>query len=113
MISQATPTPATRIYNCSCFNTGTRVRWIGQVTATSFYAARQSAVVSCVSYLTNREASSAYIPPPNFNFFPTPVPPVAPSQTEPSLSSLVAPGVSGSALQGSPATTRCALCACD
>jgi len=70
LISHATPTPATRIYNCSCFNTGTRVRWIGQVTATSFFTARQSAVNSCVGYTFNRQPSSAYLPPPQFGFFP-------------------------------------------
>jgi len=113
LISRATPTPATRIYNCSCFNTGTRVRWIGQVTATSFYTARQSAVNSCVGYTFNRQPSSAYLPPPQFGFFPTPVPPVSASQTEPSAPNLKAPGVSGTTLQNSSAVSNCGLCACD
>jgi hypothetical protein len=115
-MSRPTPTPSARIYNCSCFNTGTRVRWIGQVQASSFYQARQSAVNSCAAYNFNRRPSSAFIPPPQFGFFPTPVPPVSPSQTEPSLPNLQAPGVSGFALLNSPQASvlnQCGLCACN
>jgi hypothetical protein len=115
-IAQPTPTPSSRIYNCSCYNVGTRVRWIGQVQASSFYAARQNAVNSCVAYNFNRRPSSAFIPPPVFSFFPTPVPPVAASQTEPALPTLQAPGLSGFALLNSPRAVvlaQCGLCSCD
>ncbi|MBI3760036.1 MAG: hypothetical protein HY269_09855 [Deltaproteobacteria bacterium] len=55
----ATPTPAVRAFNCSCSGRGFPTNWMGQVTAPSYFAARQSAVGACVAYNTNRETAPA------------------------------------------------------
>jgi hypothetical protein len=67
----ASPSPAARVFNCSCFGRGTRTNWIGVVSAAGYFAARQSAVGACVSYNDRREpvsplqgtGASAVIPP--------------------------------------------------
>ena len=51
------PTPAAiasavtlRAFNCSCFGPGIGTRWIGQIGATGYFAARQGATSACLSY---------------------------------------------------------------
>src|SRR5438045_7792723 len=45
----ATPTPAARAFNCSCFGPGTGTHWIGRVNASGYFAARQGATSACLS----------------------------------------------------------------
>jgi hypothetical protein len=116
-VAQSTPAASSiRTFNCSCFGSGTRTRWIGQVQAQGYFQARQNAVNSCIAYNFNRAPGSAYVPPANFSFFPTPVPPVTASQTEPGLPNLQSQGLSGQALLNSPRSniiSACGLCACN
>ena len=42
--------PGSRQFNCSCFGPGVGTSWMGQVTASSYFAARQSAGGACTSY---------------------------------------------------------------
>jgi hypothetical protein len=113
---QATAAPTPRVFYCSCFGTASPTRWMGQVQAQNYFAARQAAVNSCLAYNFNRRPSSAYVPPSVFHFFPTPAPPSTGGQTQPGLPSLQAPGLSGFALLSSPraAVLRlCSQCSCD
>jgi hypothetical protein len=57
---QATPTPSVRAFNCSCFGRGTGTHWMGQVTASGSFGARQSAVGACLSYNLRREPQSPF-----------------------------------------------------
>src|SRR5271155_3365931 len=43
-------TPGPRVFNCSCFGPGVGTRWMGQVTASSYFSARQSAGGACLAY---------------------------------------------------------------
>jgi hypothetical protein len=56
-MSSATPVP--RTFNCSCSGPGLAVHWIGQVTASGYSAADQSASGQCSSYAAGR-ASPPY-----------------------------------------------------
>ena len=114
LLATAAPTP--RVFYCSCFGAASPTRWMGQVQAPSYFAARQAAVNSCLAYNFNRRPSSAYVPPSVFHFFPTPAPPSTGGQTQPGLPNLQAPGLSGFALLSSPraAVLRlCSQCSCD
>jgi hypothetical protein len=57
-LPSAYSTPAPRVFNCSCFGSvGTR--WMGQVTASSIFNARQSAGGACMSYVQGKLPSIA------------------------------------------------------
>lgn len=43
-------TPAARMFNCSCFGPGAPTHWMGQVTASGYLSASQSASGACVAY---------------------------------------------------------------
>jgi hypothetical protein len=55
------PTPSVRAFNCSCFGPSTGTNWMGQVSASGFFAARQSATGACLSYM-QRSPSPPGIP---------------------------------------------------
>lgn len=44
-----TPSPSARIFNCSCFGRGTGTHFMGRVSASGYFAARQSATTACLS----------------------------------------------------------------
>jgi hypothetical protein len=61
------PTPAAiattttlRTFNCSCFGPGNGTRWVGRISATGYFAARQSATSTCLSYNEQKQPASAY-----------------------------------------------------
>jgi hypothetical protein len=63
------PTPAAistavtqRVFNCSCFGPGSGTHWMGQISASGYFPARQSATSACLSY--NEEKQPA--PPLNY-----------------------------------------------
>jgi hypothetical protein len=58
----AVPTPAARVFSCSCFGPSSGTSWMGQVTAAGYFAARQSATGACAAYNT-RSPQSPFIPP--------------------------------------------------
>jgi hypothetical protein len=112
----ATPAPTPREFYCSCFGAASPTRWMGQVQAPTYFAARQTAVNSCLAYNFNRRPSSAYVPPSVFHFFPTPAPPTTGGQTQPGLPSLQAQGISGFALLSSSRAVifrLCSQCTCN
>ncbi len=114
LVATAAATP--RVFYCSCFGAASPTRWMGEVQAPTYFAARQSAVNSCLAYNFNRRPSSAFVPPTQFHFFPTPAPPSTGGQAQPGLPNLQAPGVSGFALLSSPraAVLRlCSQCTCN
>jgi hypothetical protein len=102
-----------RIFNCSCFGPGTGTHFMGQVSATGYFAARQGAVSACLSSNTNKQ----------------PAPPSVPIQTPSSnISAPTMPGVSipanmaASVGQSMPGTINfsssaqlreCSQCTCD
>jgi len=107
----ATPTPSARAFNCSCSGNGSNTQWMGRVTASSYFAARRSAVGACVGYNTNRQ------PPP-----PAGTSSGKATSTVPILPQADVPGAAaqlGSALPGtlnfstSAQLQRCANCVCD
>jgi len=55
----ATPPPATvsRSFHCNCTSAGQPVIWAGNVTATSYFLARQAAVSACSAYLGSKPLS--------------------------------------------------------
>lgn len=114
-MATAAPTPAPRVYNCSCNGSASYTRWMGTVNASSYFQARENAVNLCLNFNFNRRPASPFIPPPVFAFFPPPPPPVAASEAEPGLPTLQAPGVSGFALLNSSRAiilSLCQNCAC-
>ncbi len=46
----ASPTPVSRTFNCSCFGPASGTHWIGQVSSTGYFAARQTATGACLAY---------------------------------------------------------------
>ncbi len=64
-----TPRPATitRTFHCNCSSPGQPVIWAGNVQATSYFQARQEAVLQCSGYLGSKPVSPL-IPTPAFNF---------------------------------------------
>ncbi|HLH77987.1 MAG TPA: hypothetical protein VKV28_14385 [Candidatus Binataceae bacterium] len=109
-MATAAPTPAPRVYNCSCNGSASYTRWMGTVNASSYFQARENAVNLCLNFNFNRRPASPFIPPPVFAFFPPPPAPVAASEAEPGLPSLQAPGLSGFALLNSSRAIILALC---
>jgi hypothetical protein len=55
----ATPV-ALRTFNCSCVGPGSGTTWMGQISAAGYFAARQGATSSCLSYNQRREPPSAF-----------------------------------------------------
>jgi hypothetical protein len=43
------PSPAARVFNCSCFGRGSGTHWMGSVSASGYFAARQGATSACLS----------------------------------------------------------------
>jgi hypothetical protein len=58
----ATPVSAVRVFNCSCFGPATGANWIGRVSASGYFAARQSATGACLSSNTNRSVQPPTLP---------------------------------------------------
>jgi hypothetical protein len=58
----ASPTPAARLFNCSCFATTSGTEWAGTVAASSYTAASSAATSACINYITSTP-QSPYIPP--------------------------------------------------
>ena len=103
-------TPATRVFNCSCFGPGAPTHWIGQVAATSYFGARQAATGACLAF--KREPTSPFIPPRGQAF--------APAATLPQ--GFEAPNAGGTVASTLPGTINftttqqlrsCAQCTCD
>jgi hypothetical protein len=46
----ASSTPGARMFNCSCFGPGAPTHWMGQVTASGYLSASQSASGACAAY---------------------------------------------------------------
>lgn len=46
----ASPTPVSRVFNCSCFGPASGTHWMGQVSSTGYFAARQTATGACLTY---------------------------------------------------------------
>ena len=120
-IPTSQPTPGPRLFNCSCFTTGSATQWSGFVNATNYSTARSAASGACSSYLT-RGAQSPFIPPgqsPGLgsstnNELPgtvpsgsssNPQPPGTASSTTPSSQLANSPSLTGQ--------TACNLCACN
>lgn len=57
----AAPTTS-RTFNCSCFGPGSNTHWMGEVSATGYFAARQGAVSACLSYNTNKQPAPPSVP---------------------------------------------------
>jgi len=116
------PTPGPRLFNCSCFTTGSATQWSGFVSASNYSAARSAASGACFSYLT-RGAQSPFIQPgqsPGLNSTANNESPgTAPSGS--SANPAQPPGTAASTspssqLENSPSLTgqtACNLCACN
>jgi hypothetical protein len=53
-------TPGPRVFNCSCFGPGSGTHFVGTVSATSYFAARQGATSACLSYNQTKQPTSAF-----------------------------------------------------
>jgi hypothetical protein len=53
-------TTAPRVFNCSCFGPGNGTHFVGTVSATSYFAARQSATSACLSYNELKQPASPF-----------------------------------------------------
>jgi hypothetical protein len=60
-IPAASPTPGARAFNCSCSGPGEGTRWMGQVSAPGYFAARQSAAGACLGYNQLKEPAPASV----------------------------------------------------
>jgi hypothetical protein len=104
-----TPTPSERVFNCSCYGPAQHTSWMGEVTAQGYFAARKSAVGTCVSYnerepqspLLGMGASAA-------------VPPILPGSAIPGSATQLGHTLPGtlSASAGQP-QQMCSECFCD
>jgi hypothetical protein len=56
------PSPAARAFNCTCFGHGSGTHWMGVVSASGYFAARQGATRACLSYNELKEIPSPYFP---------------------------------------------------
>ncbi|HLW71818.1 MAG TPA: hypothetical protein VKS22_14480 [Candidatus Binataceae bacterium] len=50
----AVPTPGPQVFNCSCSGAAVQTSWMGQVSASGFFAARQAATGACLAYNERR-----------------------------------------------------------
>lgn len=113
----ASPTPLARIFNCSCFGPSSGTHWMGQVSSTGVFAARQTATGACLNYNALRQPA-----PPALN-----LPEAGSNQTEQGTGAPLPPGSNpvnqaGSvanqlpgtlAVQNEARATDCAQCVCD
>jgi hypothetical protein len=125
-IPTAQPTPAPRLFNCSCYTTTSGTQWSGTVTASSYFAARSAASGACFSYITSTP-QSPFIPPGqspglgNSNLGNIGSSTSNPTSSTSSSISGLPPGTTTSnspanALKNSPALTgqtECNVCACN
>ncbi|MBV8771471.1 MAG: hypothetical protein JO166_03925 [Deltaproteobacteria bacterium] len=58
-----TPSPSARAFNCSCFGPGSGTHWMGRVSASGYFAARQSATTACLSSNELKQVPSPFIGP--------------------------------------------------
>jgi hypothetical protein len=107
----ATMTASTRrVFNCSCFGAAKPTSWMGQIIAPSFFAARQAATGTCLSFNERREP-----PAPVVASSPPPAAVTMPQGFENPNSA----GSPGSTLPGQLMTSsaaelaECSQCACD
>jgi len=56
--SAATPGP--RVFNCSCFGPGSGTHFVGRVSATGYFAARQGATSACLALNEIKQPASAF-----------------------------------------------------
>jgi hypothetical protein len=108
-LALATPTPAARVFNCSCSGRRVGVNWMGTVTAPGYFAARQSAVGACVAYNRNRET-----PPPTGTARSGVTVPVLPGADAPGAAAQLTstlPGTVGALTSAS--LQNCSNCVCD
>jgi hypothetical protein len=121
------PTPSLSAFNCSCFGRGTGTNWMGLVSASGYFAARQSATSACLSY-EQRSPTSPAIPLPETGL--STLPTLPPGFQQPGAAS-AAPGIAanqaavvsaaraGQQLPGSVTffssqqLAACAQCTCD
>jgi hypothetical protein len=61
------PTPAAiatavglRVFNCSCFGPGSGTHWMGQLSATGYFTARQGATRACLSFNQQKQPPTAF-----------------------------------------------------
>ncbi|MGH8014310.1 MAG: hypothetical protein ACREQ4_17610 [Candidatus Binataceae bacterium] len=66
-----TPTPAVHVFNCSCYGPGTGTHWMGQLQASSFFSARQTATSDCLTYNLDKAPESPFIPPNSIGLLPS------------------------------------------
>ncbi|HJU29697.1 MAG TPA: hypothetical protein VJ718_11030 [Candidatus Binataceae bacterium] len=59
----ATPSPSARAFNCSCYGPGSATNWTGEVIATGYFGARQSAASECLAFNERREPPAPVLPP--------------------------------------------------
>jgi hypothetical protein len=59
----AVATPSARVFNCSCFGAATGTRWMGLVTASGYFGARQAATGACLSYQQEKAPEAPFVPP--------------------------------------------------
>jgi hypothetical protein len=73
-----TPRPGTiaRLFHCNCTSPGNPVLWAGNVSATSFFQARQEGVTACLAYIAGKPVSP---------LIPTPVAASTPTFATPSV----------------------------
>ncbi len=105
----ASPTPGPRAFNCSCFGSGEGTRWMGQVSAPGYFAARQTATGACLSYNQQKEPAPAIVTAAQGA---TSV--VPPSFANPDAAASVSAALPGGLTVSSAAQQQaCARCVCD
>lgn len=62
-VPTSTPPPAARIFSCSCYGPGSSTHWMGRVTASSYFSARQGAASACLSFNETSEPAPPLLPP--------------------------------------------------
>lgn len=105
----AQPTPAARVFNCSCFGPGAPTHWMGRVTAATYFAARQAATGACLSFA--QEPQSPFIPEHQQLF--APVVTLPQGFEQPNMASAQAQAAPGLLVSSAPALKACSQCTCD
>jgi hypothetical protein len=109
----ATTTAATqRAFNCSCFGSGNGTHWMGQVSATGYFAARQSATSACLSYNELKQPASPFNYATSFSAIAVPTPPLTgANQPANAAAAQVLPGTLN--FSSSAQLQECSRCTCD
>jgi len=77
------PLAAARVFNCTCFGPGSGTHWMGRVSASGYFGARQGATSACLSFNQLKQIHSPFRTPVQSSFAQNGASALLPGGTEP------------------------------